>query len=59
MKNDLFFPSRLRQRPPSAKSQQHPTLHSEPEGDRQPAQTHTAVEDNRMLGHRAAGVQRL
>lgn len=57
--NDFFFSSRLGPRPPSAESQQHPTLHPEPEGDRQPAQAHTVIKNDRMLGHQSANVQRL
>lgn len=58
-KSIIFLSSRLRPRPPAAESQQHPTLHPEPEGDRQPAQAHTAVENDRMIGHQPATRQRL
>lgn len=34
---------------PSAEPQQHQALHPEPEGDRQPAQTHAALTDVGML----------
>lgn len=61
LKNDFFFffLSRLEPHPPSAEPHQHPALHPEPEGDRQPAQTHTAVENDRVLGLHPASVPRL
>lgn len=45
-------PPRLGHRRPSADPHQHPSLHPEPEGDGQPAQTHSAVQNHRALGHR-------
>lgn len=58
-KKSFIFSSRLRPCRPSSESQQHPSLYPEPEGDWQPAQTHPAIKNNRMLGYRAATVLRL
>lgn len=46
----LSLSPRFRPCLPSPLSQQHPTLHSKPEGDRQPAEAHPAIKNNRMLG---------
>lgn len=43
------LPPRLGHCRPSADSSQHPSLHPEPEGDRQPAQTHSAVQNDRTI----------
>lgn len=61
LKNDFFFffLSRLEPHPPTAEPHQHPALHSEPESDRQPAQTHTAVQNDRVLGLHPASVPRI